>query len=95
MDSSNGSAKRQAGPAKYPDDITWFLEYLQKAVERYDGDCVDDAPGSPAIDVIQIENEVDGASFWEDTPENYALLLKKAYLTVKQAAPNMKVGLCP
>ena len=90
-----GGDGREPGPAKLPDNDTlnWFLEFLGKAVERYDGDGVDDAPGSPKIDVIMIGNEVDGPGFWKDTPENYALFLKKSYQTVKKSSPNMKVSI--
>ena len=83
---------RTKGPSKVPDNLDWFLEFLEKASERYDGDGHSDAPGSPKIDVIQIGNEVDGP-FWDDTPENYALLLKKSYLAIKSVSPHMKVAI--
>ncbi|MDD4050225.1 MAG: glycosyl hydrolase 53 family protein [Candidatus ainarchaeum sp.] len=66
---------------------------MKKAAERYDGDGIEDAPGSPKIDVIQIGNEVDGGPFWDDTPPHYALLLKKSYQAIKQVAPDMKVAI--
>ncbi|HAS55299.1 MAG: hypothetical protein A2X56_15195 [Nitrospirae bacterium GWC2_57_13] len=81
------------GTGTLPKHMDWYLQFLQNAVERYDGDGIDDAPGSPRIDVVQIENELDGIAFWQDTPENYALLLKKSYQAVKQAAPDMKVAI--
>lgn len=81
------------GPCQLPKDMNWYLDFLKKAVERYDGDGVDDAPGSPRIDVVQIGNEVDGAHFWQDTPQNYALLLKESYKAIKSVAPNIKVAM--
>jgi len=81
------------GGYKLPRSIEWYLEFLKKAAERYDGDGVDDAPGSPKIDVIQIGNEIDSKHFWNDTPENYALLLKKSYQAIKEVAPNIKVAI--
>jgi hypothetical protein len=75
---------------KAPTDMANFLKFLAKAVERYDGDGVDDAPGSPVVNYWQIENEVDG-NFWGDTPESYAKLLKAAYQTIKKANPRAKV----
>lgn len=74
-----------------PSNMDAYLNFLMKAVERYDGDGKDDAPGSPIINYWQIENEVDSKLFWKDTPENYAKLLMKSYEGIKQANPNAKV----
>jgi hypothetical protein len=68
-----------------------YQRFLKKAVERYDGDGQNDAPGSPVINYWQIENEVDVPLYWKDTPENYARLLMKSYDTIKQANPHAKV----
>lgn len=73
-----------------PSDIEAFLRFLTKAVERYDGDGIDDAPGSPVVNYWQIENEVDG-NFWGDTSENYAKLLQVSYNTMKKTNPKAKV----
>lgn len=73
-----------------PTDLSAFLKFLAKAVERYNGDGVDDASGSPVVTYWQIENEVDG-NFWGDSPESYAKLLKAAYQTIKKANPKAKV----
>ncbi|OGW34602.1 MAG: hypothetical protein A2X58_01900 [Nitrospirae bacterium GWC2_56_14] len=81
------------GTGQLPKDMSWYLEFLKKAAERYDGDGRDDAPGSPKIDVIQIGNEVDGPAFWQDTPEHYALLLKESYKAIKSVAPAIKVAM--
>jgi hypothetical protein len=80
-----------------PNDMDWYLKFLEKAVERYDGDGIDDAPGSPVVDVWEIDNEPDlslnpiGPGF-KDTPQNYALLLKESYKVIKKVNPNAKVA---
>jgi len=77
--------------AKAPTDMAGFLKFLSAAVERYDGDGINDAPGSPVVTHWQIENEVDGHNFWGDTPENYARLLKASYQIIKKANPKARV----
>jgi hypothetical protein len=89
--------REKEGFGYVPKNINRFLEFLKKAVERYDGDGIDDAPGSPVIDVWEIENEPDlaffpGAPGWKDTPKNYAQLLKKSYQVIKKINPNAKVA---
>ena len=74
-----------------PTDMAGFLKFLAKAVERYNGDGIDDAPGSPVVTHWQIENEVDFGNFWGDSPESYARLLKASYQTIKKASPKAKV----
>jgi len=75
-----------------PKDMTAYKVFLEKAVERYDGDGIDDAPGSPVVDVWSIQNEVDGVG-WKDTPEDYALLLKASYEAIMEANPKAKVAI--
>ncbi len=70
-------------PEQLPNNMEDYKLFLRNAVERYDGDGVDDAPGSPVVDVWQISNEPD--IFWKGTPAEYALLLKESYKTIKQA----------
>lgn len=75
----------------FPPDSNAYKTFLKKAVERYDGDGVDDAPGSPIVAVWQIENELDLS--WKDTPAKYAELLKESYLVIKEANPNAQVAI--
>lgn len=77
--------------ALLPGDMDGFRAFVEKAVERYDGDGVDDAPGSPVVKYWAIENEVDLKLFWGDTPENYAELLRQSYSAIKQANPRAMV----
>ena len=74
---------------KLPNDLDSYCRFLAKTVERYDGDGIDDAAGSPVVRYWQIENEPD--IFWKDTPEHYARLLKAAYRTIKKADSKAQV----
>lgn len=76
-----------------PKDLKWFSEFLMKAVERYDGDGVDDAPGSPVINCWQLGNEIDNPIYYKDTPSNYAEFLKVASKAIRQVNPNAKIML--
>lgn len=78
-------------PKFIPRDWNAYERYLRTAVERYDGDGIDDAPGSPIVNYWQIENEIDNEFFWKDSPDNYALLLKRSYQIIKSANPNAKI----
>ena len=66
---------------KYPDNIEDYKKFLSDAVNKYKG----------KVRYFQIENEPVGDNFWNDTPENYALLLKEAYTTIKNACQECKV----
>ena len=61
-----------------PSDLSAYLSFLKKAVERYDG-------------IWQIDNEPD--NFWKDSRENYAKLLKESYKVIKQTNPQAKVAI--
>ena len=75
-----------------PEDMEGYLRFLSTAAERYDGDGMNDATGSPVVDCFQIENEVDG-HFWEDTAANYADLLHQSIRAVKLANSAAKVAI--
>lgn len=74
-----------------PKDLKWFSEFLIKCVERYDGDGVDDAPGSPVISYWQLGNEIDNPIYYKDTPNNYVEFLKTASQAIRQANPDAKI----
>ena len=42
------------------EDLDAFANFVQALVERYDGDAVDDAPGSPVVPIWEFWNEPDG-----------------------------------
>jgi len=51
-----------------PQNMQDWLHYVQKVVERYDGDGKDDAPGSPRISDWEVWNEQNIALFWPPAP---------------------------
>lgn len=83
----------EAGLARYE-------RFLRAAVERYDGDGLEDVPGSPRIEHWEIGNEPDfspvaGAGLGEasygscfgDDPEAYAELLIRSHAAIRAADP--------
>ncbi len=74
-------------PARVED----FTDFLGSLVERYDGDGVDDADGSPRVAVWQIWNEPNAWESWPGSPAEYGALLKASYATIKQADPTATV----
>ena len=77
---------------KLPKHLMEYQSFLKRVVERFGGDGIDDAPGSPVIRYWQIENEPDGIG-WRDTPNNFAKLVKISYKVIKETNPNAKVVL--
>ena len=78
-----------------------FSKFVREMAERYDGDGIDDAPGSPVVTYFEIDNEPDlyepnEKSDWKgtlsETPD-YAFVLKKAYEAIKSASPEAKVAI--
>jgi hypothetical protein len=76
-----------------PRQLEDWLTYVRTVVERYDGDGVDDAPGSPRMDYWEVWNEPNLSLYWPPTPdvEEYFNLLKPTYATIKEADPTAKV----
>jgi hypothetical protein len=71
-------------------------EFMGALAERYDGDGIDDAPGSPIVLYFEMYNEPDaGASGanerWGLYGDLYASMLKAVYPAVKQANPKAQV----
>ncbi len=89
------------GPLNDPNDL---LEFMSALVERYDGDGVNDAPGSPVVQYFELYNEPDNASVagaalggwgpWGHNGAGYARLLQTLYPAVKAASPkaNLVMG---
>ncbi|MEK7233303.1 MAG: hypothetical protein AAB268_05780 [Elusimicrobiota bacterium] len=68
-----------------------YIRFVKAAVERYDGDGIDDMPGLKVpIRHWQVENEPDISS--EDT-EGYAHIYEITYDAIKSACPQAKVAL--
>jgi len=74
-------------PAKAQD----FADFVTAAVERYDGDGVKDAAGSPRIAVWQLWNEPNAWETWPGTPAEYGALLQAGYAAIKAADPTASV----
>lgn len=73
---------------RFPTDVQAYRRFIRVGVERYDGDGVSDAPGSPRVDCWQIGNEPDGFGMWDDSPEKWAELHRITYQEIKAADPD-------
>jgi hypothetical protein len=76
--------------------LTRFSSFVGALVERYDGDGIDDAPGSPKVEHWEFYNEPDAGSLrndnrWGDFGKEYAQMLAAVYPVVKAANPDAKV----
>ena len=83
-----------------PTDPADFARFAAAAAERYDGDGIADAPGSPVVHAWEIWNEPNLAGFWRPSPDPaaYTRLLAAATKAVRAAAPSATVvsaGLSP
>ncbi|MFV2082123.1 MAG: hypothetical protein ACC669_09675 [bacterium] len=64
---------------KLPEDMNSYRDFLSDAVTRY-----------PYVKVWEFEQELENG--WEDTLDNYALVLKESYKIVKQLNPESDVS---
>jgi GH35 family endo-1,4-beta-xylanase len=76
--------------------LTQFTTFVSALVERYDGDGVNDAPGSPKVEYWEFYNEPDAGFLhndhrWGHYGQEYAQMLAAVYPAVKAANPNAKV----
>ena len=83
-------------------DTADLLEFVGALVERYDGDGVDDAPGSPQVRYFELYNEPDNTStdqakygwgLWGENGDGYAALLQDLYPTIKAVNPSAQLVL--
>lgn len=84
--SSWGTKKRTQGRGIYhsgsaPTDMRQWNEFVTELANRYKGRGV----------YYEIENEVNGQTFWDGTQEEYVELLKESYRSIKSADPQTKV----
>lgn len=70
-----------------------FADYAWTIVERYDGDGIMDAPGSPRIAAWQIWNEPSAPGTWPGNATEYGNLLVAAYKAIKAADQSAVVTL--
>ena len=76
--------------------LSELQQYFRALVERYDGDGIDDAPGSPVVNYWEMYNEPDAycecsPGGWGKYPGKYAAMLKAVYPVIKDANPNAQV----
>lgn len=83
-------------------DLSEFAQFMAAMVERYDGDGVSDAPGSPVVRYWELYNEPDagielnakeGHSYWGPFGAEYAAMLCSIYPAMKAASPDVQVVL--
>lgn len=92
-DQGIGMLKEPGIPVKkLPKHLMGYQSFLKRVVERFDGDGIEDAPGSPIVKYWQIENEPDGIE-WKDTPKNFATLVKVSHKAIKESNPSAKIVL--
>ena len=85
--------------------LSRYGAFIRAMVERYDGDGIDDAPGSPRVPYFEIGNEPDfirsvgrgsgendlGSCFGGGMADDYGEMLREAYLAAKDADPSTKI----
>lgn len=93
------AAEYPGGP---PHEVDALAQFVAAAVERYDGDGVLDAPGSPRVNYWELYNEPDntdavlarqgrGWGYWGNSGAEYARMLKRVYPAVKVASRDARV----
>jgi hypothetical protein len=89
------AAEVHRGPI-YPHMLPEFAQFVGAFVERYDGDGLDDAPGSPVVRYWEFFNEPDVSSTlffggWGEYGAEYAEMLSYVYPAVKKASSQAHV----
>lgn len=95
----NGNPSWAATYGRGPIDkapLSRFADFAGALAERYDGDGVDDAPGSPIVEYFELYNEPDAGNLardkrWGNYGKEYAEMLAAVYPAIKNANPNAKV----
>jgi len=77
-------------------DVSELAQFMGAVAERYDGDGVQDAPGSPKVFYFEMYNEPDVGENsiqvrWGDAADKYAAMLKAIYPAIKAASPQAQV----
>lgn len=95
-DNPTWAATYRNGPIDQ-EDLGDFAEFLAALVERYDGDGIEDAPGSPLVRHWELYNEPDDLlgpglePHWGGYGDQYAQMLSIVYPAVKNADPRAQV----
>lgn len=77
-------------PPANPQD---YADYVRTVVERYDGDGLADAPGSPRVAAWQLWNEPNAWETWPGSPAEFGAILQAGYAAAKLADPSATVAL--
>jgi streptogramin lyase len=88
MSNPTWAATHSAGPIDKV-GLEEFTQFIGAVVERYDGDGIADAPGSPVVHYFELYNEPDAA--WGYHGRAYAEMLAAVYPVVKAANPRAQV----
>lgn len=95
----NVRMNRYAGSGVYaqdywcpPANVQDYADYVRAVVERYDGDGVDDAFGSPRVAAWQLWNEPNAWETWPGSPAEYGALMVAGYAAAKAADPTAIVA---
>jgi hypothetical protein len=80
----------------YVEMLPDFAQFVQAVVERYNGDGIKDAPGSPVVTHWEFYNEPDSGVRpddvrWGESGNKYAQMLATVYPAVKAANPQAQV----
>jgi hypothetical protein len=98
-DNPSWAAQYPGGPL-YSGRINDLKAFLSVAVERYDGDGIEDAPGSPVVTYWSFYAEPDngdpvrassGKGYWGHNGVGYAALLAEVYPVIRTANPQAQV----
>jgi len=73
-----------------PCDMQAYIKFIEKMIERYDGDGVEDMPGLiQSIKYWEVDNEpfleAEHLTFFKGTPEEYLSILKVTYNAIKKS----------
>lgn len=81
-----------------PADVNAYARWAAWMVERYDGDGINDAPGSPRVDAWELWNEPNDVGNWADIgadgnarKRRYGEMMVAAYRAIKAADPTALV----
>ena len=85
---------RKKSRIRLPSDLAAYKKFVEAAVERYDGDGINDMRGLEfPIKWWMTSHEPNHPHFWGDSPENYAILVKNTCQAIKKADPEAKIVL--
>jgi hypothetical protein len=99
LDNPSWAATYRNGPIN-PTALDDFSSFINAAIERYDGDGIDDAPGSPVVDYWEFYNEPDGGdklraergeAYWGHYGAAYAAMLCTVRPGLKAANPRAQM----